>query len=160
MYKQGQGVEKDEATAVKWYRKAAEQGDACAQTNLGAMYALGQGVPQNLSEALRWFRKAEAAGAPQAASRIQHIMLLLQSQQQRAAEETPESNIPSPAIPIGARVELRGLQAKPELNGQRGEVTGFDAASGRLKVRLGDGRGPFSLKPENLYPHFQADCID
>jgi TPR repeat protein len=28
---------------VKWFRKAAEQGDAEAQNNLGAMYAQGQG---------------------------------------------------------------------------------------------------------------------
>ena len=27
--------------------KAAEQGDALAQTNLGAMYAEGEGVPEN-----------------------------------------------------------------------------------------------------------------
>ena len=30
-YANGQGVEKDEAQAVTWYRKAAEQGDATAQ---------------------------------------------------------------------------------------------------------------------------------
>jgi hypothetical protein len=47
-------------------------------------------------------------------------------------------------------VELRGLQAKPELNGQRGVVVGSDAASGRCEVKLEDGRGPFSLKVENL----------
>jgi TPR repeat protein len=29
------------AEAVKWYRKAAEQGDADAQNNLGWMYARG-----------------------------------------------------------------------------------------------------------------------
>ena len=48
-------------------------------------------------------------------------------------------------------MELKGLQAKPELNGQRGVVVGaIDAASGRYPVQLEDGRGPFSLKPENL----------
>ena len=31
---------------MKWYRKAAEQGNAKAQSNLGLMYANGQGVPQ------------------------------------------------------------------------------------------------------------------
>ena len=54
------------------------------------------------------------------------------------------------AIEIGSKVELRGLQAKPELNGQRGVVTGFDAASGRCKVLLEDGRGPFRFKPGNI----------
>jgi TPR repeat protein len=38
----------DYAEAVKWYRKAAEQGDVKAQSNLGVMYASGQGVKQDL----------------------------------------------------------------------------------------------------------------
>ena len=32
------GLAQDEAEAVRWYRKAAEQGDAAAQYNLGWMY--------------------------------------------------------------------------------------------------------------------------
>ena len=44
-----------------------------------------------------------------------------------------------------------GLKGKPELNGQPGVVTDFVAASGRLKVNLEDGRGPFSLLPKNLH---------
>ena len=44
-------------------------------------------------------------------------------------------------------MELHGLKAKPELNGQRGVVTGFDAASGRRQVQLSE---LFSLKAENL----------
>ena len=47
-------------------------------------------------------------------------------------------------------MQLRGLQAKPELNGQRGVVTGFDASSGRCSVQLEDGRGPYKIKPGNL----------
>ena len=47
-------------------------------------------------------------------------------------------------------MQLRGLKAKPELNGQRGVVTGFDASSGRCSVQLEDGRGPYKIKPENL----------
>ena len=31
-YDNGQGVKQDHTEAVKWYRKAAEQGDANAQT--------------------------------------------------------------------------------------------------------------------------------
>jgi len=34
--------------AVKWYRLAADQGDADAQSSLGAMYYQGQGVPQDM----------------------------------------------------------------------------------------------------------------
>ena len=38
-YANGVGVAKDEAEAVKWYRKAAEQNHAQAQYNLGVCYA-------------------------------------------------------------------------------------------------------------------------
>ena len=44
--------------AVKWYRKAAEQGNADAQSNLGVMYANGTGVTKDESEAMKWYRKA------------------------------------------------------------------------------------------------------
>ena len=37
MYGDGRGVAQDDAQAVAWYRKAAEQGDAAAQNNLGWM---------------------------------------------------------------------------------------------------------------------------
>ena len=38
MYANGEGVLKDEAEAVRWYRLAAEQGHAAAQFNLGNSY--------------------------------------------------------------------------------------------------------------------------
>ena len=37
-YEQGRGVPQDYAAAVSWYRRAAEQGNADAQLNLGFMY--------------------------------------------------------------------------------------------------------------------------
>jgi TPR repeat protein len=47
MYYTGQGVPQDDAEAARWYRKAADQGHAGAQFNLGAMYADGQSVSQD-----------------------------------------------------------------------------------------------------------------
>ena len=76
----------------------------------------------------------------EAADLIQQI-LQVQRQQQAAA--------PLP-IPIATSVRLLGLQSKPELNGQRGVVTGFDVSTRRCSVQLEDGRGPFSIKPANL----------
>jgi TPR repeat protein len=60
-YAEGQGVPQDYAAAMRWYRKAAEQGVANAQNNLGLMYAEGKGVAQDSAAALSWFRKAAAA---------------------------------------------------------------------------------------------------
>jgi uncharacterized protein len=53
---------KDDAVVEKWYRKAAEQGCAEAQNNLGLMYLLGRGVPQDDTTAAKWFRKAAEQG--------------------------------------------------------------------------------------------------
>ena len=41
----------DYSDAARWYRKAADQGNADAQYTLGIMYADGQGVAQDLIQA-------------------------------------------------------------------------------------------------------------
>ena len=56
-YAIGEGVPKDAAQAVKWYRKAADQGYANAQNSLGNMF-----VDQDPAEALKWYRKAADQG--------------------------------------------------------------------------------------------------
>jgi len=62
MYAKGQGVTKDYKEAVRWFHKAAMQGYASAQRNLGAMYAKGQGVAQNDVLASVWTNVAAANG--------------------------------------------------------------------------------------------------
>ena len=62
MYASGQGVPQDYAEAVRWYRMAADQGEALAQFNLGAMYHSGHGISQNYAEALHWYRMAADQG--------------------------------------------------------------------------------------------------
>lgn len=52
----------DYITAAKWYHKAAEQGFAHAQCNLGFLYENGQGVQQNNKKAIEWYRKAAEQG--------------------------------------------------------------------------------------------------
>ena len=51
-------VSKDEAEAIKWYRRAAEQGHDYAQFRLGEMYVIGIGVTKNDDKAMCWYRKA------------------------------------------------------------------------------------------------------
>jgi hypothetical protein len=51
-----------ESRELEAYRKAAEQGDAKAQYNLGWMYGNGQGVPQDYQRAYAWFLKAAEQG--------------------------------------------------------------------------------------------------
>jgi hypothetical protein len=70
----GQGVSKDKAEAVPWYRWAAEQGYALAQYNLGYMYANGQGIPKDEAEAVRWYRKAVEQDDARATEHIRELL--------------------------------------------------------------------------------------
>jgi TPR repeat protein len=65
-YHKGRGVAKDEAEAVEWYRKAAEQGHCVAQNNLGVCYHGGTGVDKDEAEAVEWYRKAAEQGHSEA----------------------------------------------------------------------------------------------
>ena len=68
MYANAEGVSKDLAKARAWYEKAAVQGHAKAQNNLGVMYGLGQGVAKDLSKAREWFEKAATQNKDAAAA--------------------------------------------------------------------------------------------
>jgi TPR repeat protein len=60
MYYNSWGVPQDYATAMSWYSKAAEQGDAVAhQYNLGIVYANGRGVPQDYATAVGLVARAK-----------------------------------------------------------------------------------------------------
>ena len=58
MYNVGQGVAQNYTEAVKWYRRAAEQGNPVAQANLGRLYENGQGVQQDYTLAHMWLNLA------------------------------------------------------------------------------------------------------
>ena len=62
MYDNGEGVPEDDAEAMRWLRKAEEQGNVRAQLYLGLMYDNGEGVPEDDAEAVRWYRKAAEQG--------------------------------------------------------------------------------------------------
>ena len=47
---------------MKWYHKAADQGNSFAQYNIGVLYDRGQGVKQDYNEAMKWFYKAAKQG--------------------------------------------------------------------------------------------------
>ena len=61
-YYGGNGKKRDYSEAVKWYLKAAEQGNPLAQFSLGTCYEYGHGVGQSDTEAFKWYRKAAGQG--------------------------------------------------------------------------------------------------
>ena len=60
-YARGEGVDKNQIEAVRWFRKAAEQGLASAQLTLAYNC-----VAKDEAEAVRWFRKAAEQGVDEA----------------------------------------------------------------------------------------------
>lgn len=53
--------------ANEWYLKAADQGDANAQFNIGTNYLNGSnGLPKNRIQALNWLKKSANNGHAQA----------------------------------------------------------------------------------------------
>jgi uncharacterized protein len=56
------GVAIDPVEAAAWFRKAAIQGFAAGQVNLGLMLEHGQGVIRDEAEASRWYRRAALDG--------------------------------------------------------------------------------------------------
>ncbi len=68
IYEKGNGVTRDPAEALSWYRKAADQGHAEAQTLLGQIYAKGHGVDRNMATAVSWYRRAALQGEHRAQS--------------------------------------------------------------------------------------------
>src|SRR6266436_4656999 len=76
----------DYATALRFIRPLAEQGDTSAQYNLGVMYTKGQGVPQNYAEARKWYRMAADQGHPGAQSNLGVIYTMGHGIQQDYAE--------------------------------------------------------------------------
>jgi TPR repeat protein len=63
-------ADKNYSEAMRWYRMAADRGDAAAQLNVGGLYHNGWGVPQNYPEAMQWFRKSADQGNPAAQNDI------------------------------------------------------------------------------------------
>ena len=62
LYSSGRVAPKNDAEALKWYRRAADQGFTEAQYTLGNVYEDGTGVMQDYAEAMRWYRMAAAQG--------------------------------------------------------------------------------------------------
>jgi len=55
-YEYGSGTaERDYGEAIRWYRKAAEQGDSLARHQLGRIYSEGRVVKRDYTEAAQWY---------------------------------------------------------------------------------------------------------
>jgi TPR repeat protein len=92
MYFHGYGVWKNNVNAVKWYRKAAEQGNAEGQYHLGTMYGYGFGIDQqefgkvDHYEAAKRFHKAAKGGYIKAQVKLGELYAIGQGVKKDQAE--------------------------------------------------------------------------
>jgi len=59
--------------AMKWWRKAAMNGDGYAQFNLGTMFANGDVGVKNYCEAIRWWKLSATNGVAEAGVAIEVV---------------------------------------------------------------------------------------
>jgi len=69
LYANGQGVPASDEKAARWLERAAQQGDALAQSNLASLYASGKGVERSPSQAYFWMLLAAGRDSSLAAKR-------------------------------------------------------------------------------------------
>ena len=86
----GRGVVKNDTAAVKWYTKAAEQGNKAAQNNLGFMYAKGKGVTANNVKAHMWWNLAILNGSADAENKKESISKSMTAEQIAKAQDLSE----------------------------------------------------------------------
>ena len=65
----------DYARAMEWYQKAAAQGHALAQNNIGFLYQNGLGVEQDYAKAMEWYQKAAVNGNDVAQNNLGYFYL-------------------------------------------------------------------------------------
>ena len=166
----------DYKQAVEWFRKAAAQGNADAQYNLGVMYSNGQGVKQDYKKAVEWFRKAAAQGNADAQYNLgvmysngqggPHDFAEVLQWWQLAAEQgddaalkalveiQQENLIPTPPPGTAVTAILLTSAAGSKHNNKPGIVVtpleGTAVKPGRVAVLLDGAAAPISFKLMNL----------
>ena len=85
VYYLGRGVPQNFPEAMKWFKKAADQGNPDATALLGVMYEEGQGVSRDNAEALKWYSIAEKNGNKKVGVRIEALKSIQQSHERMVA---------------------------------------------------------------------------
>lgn len=143
MYKYGESVPIDLASAYGWYERAAVQGYPPAQNNVGVMLADGSGVEKDSEEALRWLQKALDAGYERARDKIAEVSgdqrIAMASDEPVAWSKSWNLRLPN-AIRNAASAELPLEERFPEFRVQLGAMSSLAGAQ-KLWQQLNANRG-------------------
>ena len=77
----GQGVPKDDAEAVRWYRRASEAGHYPAQARLGFHYAHGTGIERDRVQAFVWLSLAAQHGVGTALTALENVIAQMSAEE-------------------------------------------------------------------------------
>lgn len=80
----------DDAQALQWFERAADQGYVAAEATLGAYYWAGRGVPSDLSKAYMWSAIAFAGGDQNSKIRLEGLASQMTRAQISAARQQAE----------------------------------------------------------------------
>jgi hypothetical protein len=81
----------DDAQAMQWFERAADQGYVAAQATLGAYYWAGRGVPSDLSKAYMWSAIAFAGGDQNSKIRLGGLASVMTRAQISTARQQAEA---------------------------------------------------------------------
>jgi TPR repeat protein len=95
-YLDGRGIAQDKKEALKWFRKAADQGLPEAQYELGQLYQSGETVEKDRIESLKWYVLAANQKHPKAAKAAKELRKTLSPSQITEAEKRAKSFTPPP----------------------------------------------------------------
>ena len=72
-------------------RRAAENGDSQAATEIGSLYEQGKGVRLDYSEAYMWYSVAAAGGDSRSIERMKSLANIMTAKQLRVAKQRAEA---------------------------------------------------------------------
>jgi TPR repeat protein len=81
----------DYVPAIRLFRPLAEQGNAKAQSALGAMYRRGQGVARSSVHAFLWFSRAAARGDARAKVELRQVSQTMTPEELSQAREMAQA---------------------------------------------------------------------
>ncbi len=150
-YFYGRGVDQDYVKAMEWYRKAADQGLADGQYNVGVLYENGWGVTKDIDQAKVWYQKSADQGDGFARVRRQRL------QEASASSGPPGAGTMSNSAPdfAGDWIELNPrnpdhpFKLRIDQNGSQITVFGrtMEIVNGVAKRTVPQGCGPQFQKP-------------
>ena len=163
-YANGQGVTRDDATALGYYRQAAEKGEASALFNMGMMYELGRGTAPDLSQAFKFYKQAADLGFAHAQCTVAKMYAAGRGIEANDAEAArwfraaADKGLPEAQYCLATAYELgTGIQAddtQARAWHERAADHGYTRAIFQLGLLLEEGRGgPKDERAHGDSPH-------